>query len=155
MDLPPDFKELLEEFGHAGVEFLLVGGYAVAFHGRPRSTKDIDLMLEGSLENLHRASEALARFGAPANVVAAVATMRPDDVVFLGQPPLRVDLMRVIDGVAPPGLFARAVPAELDGVRVKVISLDDLIVNKQASGRPQDLIDASFLEKVRARARDR
>jgi predicted nucleotidyltransferase len=153
VNLPPDFRELLEEFDRDEVEFLIVGGYAVAFHGRPRTTKDIDLVLEGSTENLERASRALARFGAPANVVAAVAQMKDADVVFLGQAPLRIDLMRSIDGVGTASLFAEAVDAELDGVRVRVISLDHLVTNKRAAGRPQDLIDAAFLEKVRAKGR--
>ncbi|HYP87382.1 MAG TPA: nucleotidyl transferase AbiEii/AbiGii toxin family protein [Polyangiaceae bacterium] len=153
MDLPPDFKELLEEFARDAVELVLVGGYAVAFHGRPRATKDIDLVVEGSAENLTRAAAALARFGAPTNVVTAVAHMQPQDIVYLGQPPLRIDLMRSIDGVQPASLFERAVPAALDGVQLKVISLDDLIANKQAAGRPQDLIDVKFLERVRDRAR--
>jgi hypothetical protein len=76
VDLPVDFKELLEEFARSGVEAVLVGGYAVAFHGRPRATKDIDLLLLGSPANLSRASEALQRFGAPPNVVRAVAEMK-------------------------------------------------------------------------------
>jgi predicted nucleotidyltransferase len=143
----------LEEFARAGVETVLVGGYAVAFHGRPRATKDIDLVLEGSEANLSRAATALARFGAPANVVGAVASMKETEVVFLGQPPLRIDLLRAIDGVSPDGLFARAVAAELDGVAVRVISLDDLITNKTAVGRPQDLIDVEFLVRVRAMPR--
>jgi hypothetical protein len=149
--LPPDFRELLEEFAHAAVDWVLVGGYAVAFHGRPRATKDIDLVLEGSTENLRRASSALARFGAPANVVAAVAAMGPDDIVFLGQPPLRVDLMRRIDGVETDLLFSAAQFAELEGTHVRVISLDHLILNKRTAGRTQDLMDADFLEKIRAR----
>jgi sugar phosphate isomerase/epimerase len=91
MDLPLDFKELLEEFARDGVEVLLVGGYAVAFHGRPRATKDIDLVLEGSAENLERAARALARFGAPVNVVAAVSRLQESDIVYLGHPPLRID----------------------------------------------------------------
>ena len=151
MDLPPDFKELLVEFDRDAVEFLLVGGYAVAFHGRPRSTKDIDFVLGGSADNLQRAARSLARFGAPRVVVEAVATMLEADVVFMGQPPLRIDLMRTIDGVATPALFEHAVSAVLDGVTLLVISLDDLIANKRAAGRPQDLGDAAFLERVRAR----
>ncbi|HYQ14361.1 MAG TPA: nucleotidyl transferase AbiEii/AbiGii toxin family protein [Polyangiaceae bacterium] len=153
MDLPPDFKELLEEFARDAVELALVGGYAVAFHGRPRSTKDIDLVLEGSAENLARAAAALARFGAPTNVVTAVAHMQTQDIVYMGQPPLRIDLMRSIDGVPADSLFQHAEPATLDGVQLKVISLDHLIANKQAAGRPQDLIDVKFLEKIRDRAR--
>lgn len=148
-DLPPDFRELLEEFDRAKVEAVVVGGYAVAFHARPRATKDIDLVLEGTAANLGRAAEALTRFGAPANVVHAVRSMKPSEVVFLGQPPLRVDMLLAIDGVSNEGLFQRAVPAELDGVAVQVISLDDLITNKRAAGRPQDLIDATVLERIR------
>ncbi len=151
-DLPSDFKELLEVFDRDAVEFVLVGGYAVAFHGRPRSTKDIDLVMAGSVANLERASNALARFGAPAHVVAAVASMQEDDVVFLGQPPLRIDLMRRVDGVDADALFAQSVPAELDGVRLRVISFDHLVLNKRAAGRAQDLNDAEFLEKMRARS---
>jgi predicted nucleotidyltransferase len=151
VDLPRDFKELLAEFARSGVEAVLVGGYAVAFHGRPRATKDIDLVLEGSPTNLERAAQALARFGAPPVVVEAVRNQAPEDIVYLGQPPLRVDLLLAIDGVEPAGLVARAVPAELDGVPVLVIGLSDLITNKRAVGRPQDLIDVEFLERVRAR----
>jgi predicted nucleotidyltransferase len=151
MDLPSDFKELLEELARDGVEFLLVGGYAVAFHGRPRATKDIDLLLQGGQENLRRAARALARFGAPALVVEAVGAMKEEEIVFMGQPPLRVDFMRTIDGVASSELFSTAISAKLDGVSVRVIALDQLIANKRAAGRPQDLLDAAFLERVRER----
>ena len=150
MDLPTDFKDLLAEFGRDEVEFLLIGGYAVAFHGRPRATKVIDLLLEGSADNLLRAARALARFGAPSHVAAAVAGMADGDVVYLGQAPLRIDLMRTIDGVDPVTLFQGAVATELDGVPLRVISLAHLIANKQASGRPQDLIDVQFLRKLQA-----
>jgi predicted nucleotidyltransferase len=151
VDLPIDFRDLLEEFARDGVDVVLVGGWAVAFHGRPRTTKDIDLVLEGSPENLARASRALARFGAPANVIAAVGAMKEDEVVYLGQPPLRIDLLRSIDGVDPPTLFAGAVGTLVDGVRLRVIALDHLIANKRAAGRPQDLLDAEYLEKMKGR----
>jgi predicted nucleotidyltransferase len=151
VDLPPDFKELLEELARDAVEFLVVGGYAVAFHGRPRATKDIDILLDGRQDNLERAARAVARFGAPDHVVAAIRAMVDSDVVFVGQPPLRVDFLRSIDGVSSDELFARSVEAEVDGVRIKVISLADLIANKRAVARPQDLVDAEFLERVRAR----
>ncbi|MFO0663039.1 MAG: nucleotidyltransferase [Polyangiaceae bacterium] len=150
MDLPSDFKDLLEEFARDGVEFLVVGGYAVAFHGRPRTTKDIDVLLEGSPQNLARAARALTRFGAPPNVVSAVTTMADADVVFMGQAPLRIDLMRAIDGVGAEDLFRDAVRTEIDGVELKFIALDHLIANKRAAGRPQDLMDAEFLERIRA-----
>jgi predicted nucleotidyltransferase len=141
---------MLEELARDAVEFLLVGGYAVAFHGRPRATKDIDIFLSASRENLERAAGALAR-GAPEQVVAAILSMKESEIVFMGEPPLRVDFLRAIDGVAPADLFAQAVDAVVDGTRVKVISLDHLIENKRAAGRPRDLLDATFLERVRAR----
>ncbi len=151
MNLPPDFKELLEEFDRDAVEFVLIGGYAVAFHGRPRATKDIDLVVLGTADNLARAATALRRFGAPPNVVTAIAALQESEVVFMGQAPLRVDFMRTIDGVVTAALFAEATETELDGIRIKVISLDHLIANKRAADRPQDRIDADFLEKIRAR----
>ena len=76
--------------------------------------------------------------------------MAPSDVVYMGQPPLRIDLLRTIEGIDAAQRFARAVGGELDGIPVRVISLDDLIVNKRAVGRPQDVLDADFLERVRA-----
>jgi hypothetical protein len=100
--------------------------------------------------DLERASEALDRFGAPSVVVEAVRNQAPTDIVYLGQPPLRVDLLCTIDGVDPAGLAARAITAEIDGVTLRVIDHSDLIANKRAVGRPQDLIDAAFLERVRA-----
>lgn len=151
MDLPIDFKELLAEFESEGVEAVVVGGYAVAFHGRPRATKDLDVLLAGDDENLARAARALERFGAPMVVVDGVRRMGPTDVVYMGQPPLRIDLLRTVDGVDTAGVLARSVVTELDGVRVHVISLDDLIANKHAAGRPQDVVDAGQLERVRAK----
>ena len=153
MNLSPDFRDLLEELGRDAVEFVLVGGYAVAFHGRPRATRDIDIVLEGSPENLSRAARALGRFGAPPNVVSSIASMADSEIVYMGQPPLRIDFLRTIDGVSANDLFSHAVEAEVDDIRFKVISLDDLIENKRASARPQDLIDAELLERVRERRR--
>jgi len=117
MDLPPDFRDLLEAFARESVEFVVVGGYAVAFHARPRATKDIDILLAGDPENLDRASRALAAFGAPPAVVTATRTLGEAE----GQPPLRIDLLRAIDGVDAPGLFERAVKATFDGVPVRVL----------------------------------
>jgi hypothetical protein len=151
MKLPPDFRDLLEEFAREGVEAVVVGGYAFAFHAAPRATKDLDLLLGGSAENLAKASRALARYGAPAGVVHAVARLEADEVAYPGQPPLRVDLMRAIDGVPAPDALGRSVGATWDGLPVRVISLDDLIENKRAAGRMQDLADVERLELIRSR----
>ncbi len=152
MELLPDFRDLLVEFERSAVEAVLVGGYAVAFHGHPRSTKDIDLVLAPDAANLARAADALARFGAPRAVADAVRTMADSDVVWFGQEPGRVDLLRAIDGVTTADLFAHARSELIDGVRVRVISPEDLITNKRAAGRLQDLADAEKLERLRARA---
>ena len=150
MDLPPDFKDLLAEFASAKVEFVIVGGYAVAFHARPRATKDLDIVLLGSADNLSRAVHALERFGAPPVVLKGIGGMSPDEIVYLGQPPLRVDFLRRIDGVDTEALFANAISTRWDGVDVRLISRADLIANKRAVGRPQDRIDAALLERVPA-----
>jgi predicted nucleotidyltransferase len=149
MRLNDDIRDLWAEFERSEVEFVLVGGWAVTLHARPRTTKDVDLVLRGTPLNLSRAAEALARFGAPTNVVKAVENQRPDEVVYFGQPPLRVDLLRTIDGVTEDELFAGAVTMTLDGAHVRVISLEHLIRNKRATGRPQDVLDAELLAAMR------
>lgn len=148
MKLPPDFRDLLEAFAAEAVEFALIGGYAFAFHAEPRATKDLDLLLRGG-DNLERAARALERFGAPENVVEAVRRLGDSEIAYLGQPPLRVDLLRSIDGVVTDDVLGNAVSATWDGVPVRVIALDDLIANKRASGRARDLADAEALERVR------
>jgi predicted nucleotidyltransferase len=151
MNLPPDFRELLEAFVREGVEHVVIGGYAFAFHAEPRATKDLDILLEGSDGNRERAARALARYGAPPNVVEATRTISETEVVYLGRPPLRIDLLRAIDGVSTVDVLKNAVPASWEGTPIRVIALEDLIANKRAAGRPQDLADVTKLERVRAR----
>jgi predicted nucleotidyltransferase len=153
VDLPRDFKDLLEAFGRAEVEYAIVGGYAVAFHGRVRATKDVDILLGGEPSNLERAAVALADFGAPTNVANAVRALGADEVAYFGQPPMRVDLLRTIDGVSTHEVIARAVTVTLDEIEMRVIALDDLILNKRAAGRPRDIEDANYLERIRSHAR--
>ena len=150
MKLPADFRDLLEEFARDGVDHVVIGGYAFGFHVQPRATKDLDVLLEGGAANLERASRALARYGAPGSVVEAVRNLAADEVAYLGQPPLRVDLLRAIDGVTTESVIRNAVPITWDGLPVRVISLEDLIANKRAAEHPQDLADLSKLERVRA-----
>ena len=146
MDLHPDFKELLAECVAARVEFAIVGGYAVGFHARPRATKDLDLLVLGVPENLARLAAALAAFGAPPNVVAAAKTVAADDVIYFGVAPLRVDIMTQADGIDTRAALERAVYADLGTVSVPIVALVDLIANKRASGRKQDLADLEVLE---------
>lgn len=149
MDLHPDFKELLAECVRAGVEFVIVGGYAVSVHARPRATKDLDLLVAGEPANLARLAEALDAFGAPANVVGAARVASSDDVIFFGVAPLRVDIMTSADGIETRGAIERAIFVPLGALSIPVVSLDDLITNKRASGRARDLADVEELERVK------
>jgi hypothetical protein len=148
MDLHPDFSDLLAEFVRGGVSFVIVGGYAVGHHARPRSTKDLDLLVSGTAENLERVADALHRFGAPPNVVSAARSMAEDDIVYLGAPPVRIDILRKADGVETEDVIGRAVRVRVGALDLPVIALPDLVSNKRASGRKQDLADVEVLEKA-------
>lgn len=150
MDLHPDFRDLLAECARSGVRYALIGGYAVGFHAVPRATKDLDLLVSREGDNLVRLAEALQRFGAPSNVVEGARQLGPSEIVYLGVPPLRIDLLASADGVDAEEVIARAVHTNLDGLDVPIIALEDLLANKRASGRSQDVADAEALERARA-----
>jgi len=153
MELHPDFRDLLAEFARFEVSFAVLGGYAVGHHGRPRATKDLDLLVSGAGDNLRRVGEALRAFGAPPSVIAAVESLGPTEVAFLGVPPVRVDILRTVDGVETEAVLARAVSVQVDGLSIPIMHLEDLIANKLAAGRPQDLADAEALERIRSDTR--
>lgn len=151
MELPSDFSALIAAFEARGVEYLVVGGYAVGAHGRPRATKDLDLWVSGG-ENLERVALALTDFGVPAAIIGQARSLGDDEVLFFGRSPLRVDLLRSISGVSFDAARVRAVRMKLgDREGVPVIHIDDLIENKRRAGRPQDLADAASLERLKAR----
>lgn len=148
MDLHPDFRDLLAEFVRCGVEFAIIGGYAVGHHARPRATKDLDLLVSGAPGNLARVAEALEAFGAPRSVVEAARTLGAADIIYLGAPPVRIDILRSADGIDTDRALSRATPLTVGELEVRVIALDDLIANKRAAARPQDLVDVALLERV-------
>lgn len=145
MALPSDLIDLLAEFAASGVEYLLVGGQALALHGCPRFTKDSDLWLRDQPDNLANTRTALRRFGAPSSVIDALGSAQPLDVLWMGVPPARIDLMKGVPG----GDFDRAwggrCVVRVDGVAVNLVGREDLIELKLASGREQDLVDAKNL----------
>lgn len=147
MRLPQDFADLLAAFAEADVRYLIIGGYAVGLHDRPRTTKDLDLFLESSGENLQRAARALSAFGAPQSVLDDLVGAAPDEIVWWGHPPLRIDLLQTAPGLEFESAFQRRVVVDVDGTAVNVVGLSDLIQAKQAAGRPQDLVDAERLAK--------
>jgi hypothetical protein len=147
MPLPPDFKDLLAVFAAHDVEYLIVGGYAVGFHARPRFTKDIDVWVGHSPENLKRVRAALEEFGAPAAMLEQLESALDEDVLWMGVPPVRIDVVKGVPGGDFSTCFTRHVRTSWDGVAVSVISKDDLIAIKRASGRPQDLLDVESLSE--------
>lgn len=145
--LDKDLRELLALFGSTGVEFLVVGGHAVAFHGYPRLTEDLDLFVRPDLANGARILEALDAFGFGSLDLSPSDFEADDRVIQLGRAPNRVDLLTRLYGVTFADAWTRRVRARLDDLDVWMISRDDLIRNKRATGRTQDIADAEFLER--------
>ena len=144
--LPTDFKEFLQLLGEHQVEYLLIGGYAVAYHGYPRATGDMDIWVARHERNAARIAAALEAFGfGDATGASAEVFLKPDQVVRMGNPPLRIELLTGISGVEFAACFARRIVAVLDGVPVNIIASDDLKTNKAASGRTKDLNDLKQL----------
>lgn len=147
MDLHLDFRELLEYFNARGVEYLVVGGYALAAHGAPRYTGDLDLFVRPTAENAKRILDALHDFGFGSLDLAESDFDRPGGIVQLGVEPWRVDLITRISGVT--WEEAAHSPMEVHwGVPIKVIGRLQLIANKRSTGRPKDAVDADRLEGV-------
>jgi hypothetical protein len=147
MDLHPDLMDVLRAFSSSNVEYLIVGGWAVSIHAEPRFTKDLGLLIGTAEDNLERAAKALTLFGAPDSIVAQARSLGSDEFLFFGIPPARVDLLRTIPGVSFDEAFSRRLEVEWDGVRVHVLSKQDLIAAKRAAGRERDLRDLRLLER--------
>ena len=130
----PDYRDMITCLQGEGVEFMLVGGYAVGLYGWPRMTFDIDFWVWANEENAGKVMRALRKFGAPLMDLAEEDFHRPGMVFQIGTAPQRIDLLSGVDGVRYEDAVKRAVEMEVDGLKLKVISLDDLIVNKKASG---------------------
>lgn len=145
--LNPDFRDILSEFTAAGVEFVLVGAYALAAYDLPRATGDIDLWVRCGPENADRVMTALRNFGAPLVDITEQDFVRPGIVVQLGVSPCRIDVLTAIDGVEFEDAWADRVLVEVDGIRVPVISREHLIRNKLATGRAKDAVDARRLQQ--------
>ena len=148
MDIQPDFKELLALLNARHVEFLIVGGYALAFHGAPRYTGDIDIFIRPTPENAARVLDALNAFGFQFPNLNEQDFLAPDRVVQLGVPPVRIDIMTSISGVSWEEADASKVPGQYDDVPVHYIGLAAFVENKKASGRTKDLADLEALDEL-------
>lgn len=144
-----DYIDMLKCLNKAGVDYILVGGWAVNMYGYIRATVDLDVWILADADNAKKVYSAVAEFGAP------VSEMKPEDfaeygMIFqIGVAPCRVDIISKISGVSYADAVTRAVPKTIDGIPVRIISLEDLIANKKASGRAKDLADVEVLEGCR------
>lgn len=146
--LNEDYKEMLQYLLEENVRFLLVGAYAVAVYGYPRATKDIDIFVRAAPDNASSLMKALARFGAPLSDVSE-ADFSTEGIVFqIGNSPRRIDILTRISGVEFERAYANRKTVSVAGMDVPIISLEDLIANKRATGRTQDLADIEKLQSV-------
>lgn len=145
--LNPDFRDILSCLKDEGVDFILVGAYALAAHGFLRATGDIDLWLRNSPDNARKILRALAKFGAPTSDLSEEDFTNPTTVLQLGVEPRRIDLLMGIDGVDFDAAAGGKVKIAVDGMEIFVLSKEDLLKNKLAAGRDKDRGDIAWLEK--------
>ena len=147
MSVNPDFRDLFAALNDAHAEFLIVGGYAMALHGYPRFTKDLDVWIKANVENAHKVWEALDQFGAPFGDLT-IQDLSSLGIVFqMGLPPNRIDIITSIDGVEFAEAWEHSISSAYGDQPVTVIGIDELIHNKETTGRPQDVLDAITLRK--------
>jgi hypothetical protein len=145
MELNPDFQEFLRSFVAHDVRFLIVGGYALAVHGHPRYTKDLDVWVWNDPANSERVVAALEAFGFGGLGLEVADFEEPDVVVQLGREPQRIDILTFATGLEFEDAYTRRVLVEVGGLSVPFISVDDLRTNKLATGRLRDRADAADL----------
>ena len=141
----PDFREFIESLNRHNVRYLLIGGYAVALHGHPRYTKDLDIWIWMDNTNAANLLDALKDFGFSSLPLVIEDFLKPDQIVQLGFPPNRIDLVTSPKGVDFNACYASREEIEIEGLNVKLIDLKNLKINKKATGRHQDLADLENL----------
>lgn len=145
IELPPDFREFLRSLNVHRVKYLLIGGYAVGYHGYPRATQDLDVWVPPDLKNAERLVAALREFGFDMPELIPALFLEEQRIIRMGVPPLRVGIATGISGVQFEQCYRRRVTSVIDGIRVNLINLSDLKRNKRASGRHKDLDDLEHL----------
>ena len=145
--LNEDYKEMLQTLSDQKVEFIVVGAYALAAHGFPRATGDIDIWIKPDKKNSKRVYKALARFGAPINEISEDEFSQPGLIFQIGVAPRRIDLITKIDAVEYEEADSDKIFVDIDDLKIPVLSIDKLIKNKMATGREKDLLDAKLLKQ--------
>ena len=149
MILNEDYRDMLSALNAEQVDFILIGAYAPAAHGYPRATMDIDIGLMPSPENADAVLRALKKFGSPLHDLNVENLQNTDTVFQIGVAPRRIDLLTGATGLEFSTAAEHAIIRQVDGIDLKVLSIDDLIINKLATGRPKDKIDADELKKLK------
>lgn len=145
--LNPDFRDMLSCLKDEEVEFIIVGAYALAAHGLPRATGDIDIWVRTSSVNAHKVMRALARFGAPTSDLSEEDFMSPNIVVQIGVEPSRIDLLTGIDGVEFDEAWKNKISIDVADLKIYILAKADLLKNKLAASRDKDQADIAWLEK--------
>ncbi len=143
--LPSDFRDFLKLLNSRNVRYLLIGGYAVGYHGYSRATADMDLWIDIDPDNAARVVAALLEFGFASAELETALFLEEGKIVRMGVPPLRIEILTTISGVSFRDCYSHRVTAQIDGLEVPVISLEHLKINKRASGRFKDLADLDQL----------
>lgn len=142
-----NFEDFLRLLNGQGVEYLVIGGYAVAVHGYVRATGDLDIFVELSEENVGKLMAALKDFGFDTTVISKEVLLTRGKIIRFGVPPLRLEIMNEISGVEFAACYAKRVTEQVGSIAIPFIDLENLIKNKQASGRPKDLADVAELTR--------
>jgi predicted nucleotidyltransferase len=151
VNLQKDLREFLELLNSHKVDFVVVGAHAVAFHGYPRYTGDIDFLVRSTLDNAQRVVSVLTTFGFEDAAALTESLMQPEKVIQLGRPPNRIDLLTSISGVDFDEVWSTSVAGDIDGVPVRFIGREALLKNKRASGRLKDLADVEEMDSGHSR----
>ncbi|WP_426668968.1 hypothetical protein ACPPVU_22435 [Mucilaginibacter sp. McL0603] len=149
MNLEQDFEDFVALLNKHHVSYMIVDGYALAFHGKPRHTGDLDIWIEISNDNAERMCKAINEFGMASLGMQKEDFLKKGIITQIGYPPLRIDILNEIDGVDFKDAYDHKSIIDIDGLMINYIGLDDLIKNKTSSGRQQDLTDVNSLKKLK------
>ena len=149
MTLDKDFEDFVGLLNKHKVDYMVVGGYALAFHGKPRHTGDLDIWIDISKDNAQKLVGVINEFGMASLNLKNEDFLQEGGITQIGYPPLRIDILNEIDGVNFKDSYPNKLVIDVEGLPVNYIGLDDLIKNKQTSGRRQDMADVNELNKVK------
>lgn len=144
-NLPEDFKDFLKLLNSQDVEYLLIGGYAVGYHGYPRATADMDIWIATNPRNAKKVTEVIKEFGYDVPELSEELFQKEDQIIRMGVPPFRIEILTTISGVRFEECYANRIIDKFSGIEVNFISLKDLLINKKASARYKDLNDLEHL----------